>query len=104
MQTARDWRVRPLEFFGVEQAGSWTETDRALTEALTIYERSLCPDCGRHSSIAFDPDTNGWFEVDDSTVCEACAARERWQDDNKDMEPGQKVRVVLDPEYRAKKR
>lgn len=81
----------------------WTDTDRVLTEALAHYERSLCPDCHQPGWIAFDPDTNGWYEVDATTVCEACAARERWAEDHKDTEPGQKISVILDPVYKPKR-
>lgn len=95
--------MRPLEYFGVEDQGSWTDTDRIITEALTVYERSLCSDCKNPAWQAFDPDTNGWFEVDDSCVCEACAARERWLEEHqKDREPGQKIAVILDPEYKPR--
>jgi len=37
----------------------------------------------------------GWYEVDDSTVCEACAAMEKWQQDNENPEPGV-VPVIVD--------
>jgi len=37
----------------------------------------------------------GWYEVDDSTVCEACAALEKWRSENETPEPGV-VPVVVD--------
>ena len=106
MQTALKWRVRPLEFLGVESGGPWTETDRLLAEALTVYERMICSDCGCNSRVACDEDMDGWFEVDDSTTCQACAARERYTKDLKDRtpDPGVKIGVRLDPEWANKDR
>lgn len=104
MQTALKWKVRPLEFLGVEQGGPWTDTDRILAEALTVYERSLCADCGWDRRVAWDDDMDGWFEVDDTAVCQACAARERYlkDRDGKAAEPGVKIGVRLDPEARKR--
>lgn len=100
------WRVRPLEFLGVDPPGAWTETDRFLAEALTLYERSLCGDCGHDKTVAWDDSADGWFEVDDSIMCHACAARERYQNDHKEKtpEPGVKIGVRLDPGYWEKER
>ncbi len=98
LQTAKEWKVRPLEYFGVEREGPWTQTDRVLAEALEIHGRNTCPDCGHHARVAYDEDLNGWFEVETS-VCEACAVRERWlkEEEKRSSEPGTKVRVGLDP-------
>lgn len=102
LQTARAWRVRPLVFFGVEFGDEWTVKDRVLSEALTLYERSLCADCKHPARLAFDADLDGWFEVDEDTVCQACAARERYMDGKKELEPGLKLGVKLDPDYRRR--
>lgn len=98
--------MRPLEYFEVEGPGAWTSTDRILAEALEIYERNVCQECGNHARIAYDPNLNGWFQVDANTTCEACAARERWFKDRGDtpVEPGQKVRVFLDDRKKASRR
>ena len=96
--------MRPLEFLGVEERGPWTDTDRLLAEALTVHERMIC-ECGWNRRHAWDPDMDGWFEVDDSSVCQACAARERYLKDHKgEGEPGVKVGVTLDPGYHEKDR
>ena len=102
LQSALKWKVRPLVFLGVEEQGPWTETDRLLAEALTIYDRSLCPDCGHGKRLAWDDDLDGWFEVDDSIVCQACKARERYMSDNKESEPGVKIGIRLGPAYHDK--
>ncbi|MDP9832994.1 hypothetical protein [Trueperella abortisuis] len=96
LETAKAWQVRPLEFFGVEGRGAWTETDRSLSVALELYERGKCPDCGIPRQIAYDPAMDGWFEVpDEATVCYACAARDRVvMDEHLRAEPGQKFPVV----------
>lgn len=74
-----------------------------LTEALAQYERALCPDCKQPGWLAFDFDTNGWYEVKADCVCQACAAREQWAEEHKDMEPGQKISVMLDPGFEPKR-
>lgn len=99
LQTALKWGMRPLVFFGVESEGPVTDTDRALMLALELYERSLCPDCRYPRELAYDPDLNGWFEVDDSVVCQACLAREQYVESMNKPEPGQKIAVVLDPAW-----
>jgi len=84
----------------VDPPGAWTSTDRALAEALTIYDRSLCPDCGFGKRLAWDDVMNGWFEVDDEITCQACAARERYlKDKDGKSEPGQKIGIRLDPTF-----
>lgn len=89
-------------FLGVDAGDTWTVKDRILAEALTLYERSLCKDCQQPARLAFDADLDGWFEVDEGTVCQACAARERFLDDQKRVEPGLKVGVRLDPDYKRR--
>lgn len=98
LQTALKWGRRPLEFFGVEAGPAWTETDRVLAMALELYERSLCAECSQPRELAWDPEMDGWFEVDDSTVCMACAERERWVKEVKEPQPGQKITVRFDAE------
>ena len=76
--------------------GGWTDTDSLLATAHELWERSKCPNGKSHyADEAWDDDADGWFEVDDSTVCQACAALERWQreHDTHRPEPGTLVRV-----------
>jgi len=85
-------------YWGISKGG-WSETDRLLTAALKLHEQSKCSNgCGHYTDEAWDDDADGWYEADDSTVCHACAARERWQRDHQDgtarPEPGQLLRVV----------
>lgn len=57
--------------------------------------------CGVDKDIAFDPDNDGWFEVDDSWVCTACAALDRYKEENEKSptEPGTLLRVIYTREH-----
>lgn len=49
-------------FRGVRRPGqAWLESDTILAAALTLYEASLCPDCGHPLEETLDPST----DVDD---------------------------------------
>lgn len=52
--------------------------------------------CGVDRDIGFDPDNDGWFEVNDDLVCAACAELERYQKEQEKSpaEPGTQVRVI----------
>lgn len=90
--------MRPLEFFGIEGEGAFTQTDRAITQGLTLYEQSLCADCKTPAFESFNPEMDGWYEVDDSAVCYACAAREHYgklvEKSGQHPEPGMKIQIV----------
>lgn len=77
----------------------WSVRDRGLAEALTEYEDSFCSGCGQKKSVAWDEDTNGWWEVHD-VVCEACAALEVARKETKDPEPGAMQYPVLEDDYK----
>lgn len=51
----------------------FTVEDRALLQALLMYESSLCA-CGIPRSVAWHSDMDGEFEAD-QYVCHACTAR-----------------------------
>lgn len=74
-----------------------SETDAGLMFALSIYEGSLCKcGCDQPADLAYDPATDGEWEVDDETVCYAGKALAEWRDDVGDKaEPGQLIRVEL---------
>lgn len=56
--------------------------------------------CGQWAEDAHDPDTNGWWEVDDSQICEAGAALDEWRKEHGERaEPGQLLHVHLSPDY-----
>lgn len=89
----------------------WTDEDRALLLALTIYEESLCSGpCNQPRAQAHHPDNDGWYHVDDqpetgnATQCAACAAIERWRADHKDEDVAWGLFPVLvhDRDYEAK--
>ena len=77
---------------------AWTRRDRVLAAALQIHEDGLCPcGCGWHRDLAWNPDMDGHFEVNDQVICYARAAMERWREDHKGgegVEPGTLPRVV----------
>lgn len=52
--------------------------------------------CQIPREIAFDPENDGWFEVDDSTVCGACAELDRYEKEHEKNppEPGTLLRVI----------
>lgn len=71
--------------------------DYQLTIALDIHDNDLlCPcGCGFYTVDAHDPDSEGWYEVDDSTICNARAASAQYEkEDGQDAEPGTLITVV----------
>lgn len=70
---------------GLEE-GEWTETDRMLALAYHSYKQGLCGSCGLPVRLAHNPDMEGWFEASE-TICEACAAKDRWRADHKEKDP-----------------
>ncbi|PZR55221.1 hypothetical protein DNL40_02300 [Xylanimonas oleitrophica] len=54
--------------------GAWSSRDRALAEALLLLEASACPGCGQPKGHAWDPRSEGEYEVEKVT-CQACAAK-----------------------------
>ena len=80
--------MRPLEYLE-----SWTARDRNLAEALITHEDTRHK-CGHDITKSTDPDMDGWFEVDDETVCYACQALERYEKDVKEPQPGVLLHVV----------
>ena len=81
---------------GVLDAGTWSEADRFLAQALTLHDMDLCPGrCGFYLDETSDQD--GHHRVD-RIVCGACAAVDIDQEDTKDEEkvPGELSYVVLD--------
>jgi hypothetical protein len=99
LRVARAWSVSPSVFAGrplatvtdhtyedgrlvrstAVQEAAWTVADRALAEALDLYEAGLCPGCGQPKDRAWHPDQLGWMEVRDNLVCEGCRVTGEWQ-------------------------
>lgn len=73
----------------------WSPRDRELAKALMLHEASLCPGCGQPAHETEDTDLEGWWQVE-TIPCTACQAIEDARDQ---MEPGDRIRVVLDPRY-----
>lgn len=53
---------------------AWSARDRLLAESLLSYEDSLCPGCGQPRDRAWDPRTEGEWEVHED-FCQPCTAR-----------------------------
>lgn len=60
------------------------ETDFLLSMARRRHDQLVHQPCGVHKDDGFDPDNEGWFEVEDGQdVCYACAALEQWKRETK---------------------
>lgn len=60
---------------------------------------TTCDGCGQPIEESHDPDREGWYQVHELT-CAGCRAKETHQRENKDPEPGVKLQVSLDPDYK----
>ncbi|MDR6861978.1 hypothetical protein [Phycicoccus sp. 3266] len=89
LRTAARWGV-PL---GTIRHGRdpqvWTPQDRQAAVALVEFENSIHT-CGHPQSESFDQAKSGFYEVDDTLVCHACAALEEYRKANPQAaQPGQ---------------
>lgn len=83
-----------MEYLGLEEPGSpWSQRSRGLAEGLLEYEASLNR-FGIPKRDALDDDSDGWYEIDDTTIDYSEAALQRWEKDNPNAEPGVIPRVV----------
>ena len=88
MQTAKEWRIPPLQLLGVTDDGQWTDVDRLLALGLTHMERDLCPcGCGYPRRVSQDPENDGWFETKETT-CYVRQALDKARGSEKKPEPG----------------
>lgn len=67
--------------------------DSILAHAHTLAEQMVCPGCGQPKHEAYNPDSEGWYVVDD-VICQGCAAVSRDADIHKDHQTERKVWVV----------
>lgn len=74
---------------------AWPARDRGLAEALIEYEGSFCEGCGQPKDSAWDPESDGSFEVHEFTCsgCKAMAVHEK--ETTGEPEPGEKTYVSL---------
>lgn len=63
----------PLVILRGRQSREWTTADRTLAVALTLSKDLLCPGCGQPKHEAWNPDSEGWFDVKEA-ICQSCAA------------------------------
>lgn len=104
LRTAREYRVAPSKYLrlGFKR---WGETDYLLTQALALFEESMCPGgCGQHTDESMDPANEGRYERK-SAVCEACAVLV--PSDGAKGEPGELPYVwrnPVEPRRRQRKR
>lgn len=77
----------------------WSARDRALALALQDFEAtSFCPGCHQLKSIAYDPVSDGVWELGKAAHCYACAASEDQKKDLDDPEPGELRSLMLNQE------
>ena len=72
----------------------WTFEDRCLAVASVLADDLRCPGCGQPKHEAWNPDSDGWYEVREAT-CQGCAAIERRREADDEHEPEVK-RYVID--------
>lgn len=83
-----------MVYLGKQEPGKpWGKKSRALAEGLLLYEESV-NEYGIPIREATDPEKDGWYEVDDSTVDYAAAAIEEYRDATKNPEKGVRLSVV----------
>lgn len=78
----------------------WSDRDRALAQALIDYEESsFCPGCHQLKSKAFDPASEGEWELDVVAKCYACETLEgKNKDEAEEPLPGELQSLVLNEE------
>lgn len=80
-------------YLGKKEPGTaWSLRSRSLAEGLTLYEESI-NEFGIPLREAYDPERDGWYEVDDTTIDFAVAAMETYRKTTKDQEPGVQLTV-----------
>lgn len=95
LRTAREWGVPLSTIRGNGTPGVWKPQDRFAAMALLEYETTLHA-CGFPVDVAMHPEMGGYFEVDDTNVCAACAALDEYRREraNDQPIPGQVLRVI----------
>jgi hypothetical protein len=95
LRTAREWGVPLSTIRGNGTPGVWKPQDRFAALALLEYEATLHA-CGYPRDLAFNPDMSGWFEVDDTNSCAACAALDEYRREHESDPPipGQVLHVI----------
>lgn len=79
---------------GRKDDGTWSDRDRVLALALTLYEDGLCSGCGMHRSVTHGDHNVGRWETGDD-ICHGCEPVEAQRDDkNRESYPGQKITLV----------
>lgn len=81
-------------YLGKKDPGTaWSLRSRALAEGLVLYEESI-NELGLPLREVYDPERDGWYEVDDETVDYSLAALEEYRKNTKDPEPGVQLKVI----------
>lgn len=93
--------MRPTVMLGVAPEGPWREEDSLAAMGLAQYEAMVCEcGCGYLKQDCQNDLNDGHFEVDDTRICQAKAAIDRWQSRNDTREPGQLLATRFTPPNR----
>ncbi|WP_104087040.1 hypothetical protein [Arthrobacter sp. GMC3] len=80
---------------GRKDDGTWTDRDRVMALALTLYEDGLCSGCGLHHSVTHGDENVGRWEANSENICHGCEPIDAAKDaDKKDTYPGQKLTLI----------
>lgn len=89
LDTAKSFALPPSAFLHGTPAAGMTGRDLILLHAWTLYQASLCPDCGRPRDVC----ASGAWTVQ-TRVCGPSAAIEQWRTTNRDPAPGTRLTTV----------
>lgn len=95
LATARAYQQPPTAWVGGD--GAWTDRDRTITLAHTIYEASLCPECGYPREVCRSGEHG--FDIGHETCHAKARIDQHRQDQAKsktEPEPGEVIFPVLD--------
>jgi hypothetical protein len=85
----------PLSFLRGSKRLRWSEVDRLLALALTLYEDGLCSGCGQPKRLTMDPDLADEWTTTDPFVCAGCVTLSVIAKQNKDADHPHSMRYVL---------
>lgn len=92
LRAARDWRLPPTTLT-CGRPEKWTSEDRLLVLALRAYEKTRLDHLGIPKRLTEEGDNEGWWKVDPGFNA-AQQARDLYEKDHKEHEPGTTTRLI----------